>query len=133
MGDSMVVANWGNGSWPIHDAKYERIYKRIWHLFDTLLWGTLGIFPLADASDFTMHIYREQNTLADALANKARDYGTRWHFADTFDDNLIPTIYCQVDGSWREGHAGCGAILFAPSNPSDVRADDPDAEVLAFL
>ena len=50
-----------------------------------------------------------------------------------FGERRFSTVYCQVDGSFKEGKAGCGAILFAPSSPIEVKTDDPEAEVLAFI
>ena len=86
----------------------------------------------ADGEDLCHHIYRENNTYADALANKARQSGDVLFLSDRFTAGLCNRIYAQVDGSSSDGTGGADVILFVSSNDHVLTADDPHAEVVAF-
>ena len=129
LGDSKIVSQWANATSSIKELEYVNIFKRIWNLYSKLP----SIRPLVDGEDLFHHIFREHNTCADSLANKARQSGDVLFFSEIFKARPRLHTYAQVDGSSSDGVGGAGAIIFLSSNNHVLRADDPQAEVIACV
>ena len=109
--DSDLVTSWVNGEWQVNDA--ARLVD-VQQLQDTLAEWQLGglVRPWSLHSPFCRWISREDNEIADALANAALDFEqgfvTWFAFPSEFDDVVL-----HSDGASRgnPGPASCAAVI----------------------
>ena len=64
-GDSMLVTRQVTGVWACRSTNLQADYQRCWKLYETI--REMGVDLRVE------HIYREFNTVADALSNEAVD------------------------------------------------------------
>ena len=85
-----------------HRHEYFNVFSQIWNMCSQLP----NIHPPTDGDDFSHHIFREHNTYADALANKARPSGNVFNFSNRYMTQGCTRAYAQVDGSMNYGVGG---------------------------
>ena len=104
--DSRTVVGWVNGTMKICNTAYRTACGSLqdyWHWLNV----AKTCLPAADCTDYALHVYREHNKKADALAAKG-------HGADV-DVKIRPTDYTYYRvwsvGSHRSGSLSIGVLI----------------------
>ena len=109
-GDNKLVTGWTRGDAPVYHKPYR---KRVARLQNTLQrWHEMGLMPPAEGEDLIRHIFREDNTRADALVKGAKKYGGRgkW-FQGNLQGQQIVAYRGQFDGGKDQNAVGVGWVL----------------------
>ena len=121
VGDSQLVLNWMNGYAAVDSHAYvERVATLVNEVAQAWSFGT--IVPRIASSDWWRHIYRELNTKADALANRAMDRRESTASACLMMPSKPKRLCAWFDGGVRDSSlSSCGWLLEASwSEPSEA-------------
>ena len=102
-----------NGQWQVCGAAAKtfsfNFMEGIWTAIRRLQTGRpIPVVPATDESDFMVHVFRERNSLADCLANKARQAGNCFSVENV---EVCNNLIFHMDGSHTEESTGLGVIL----------------------
>jgi hypothetical protein len=127
LSDSELVVNWILGKAKMTDNHYRKRVSAIQNSVESM-WQEGLILPRAPWMDLFRHIYREQNTLADAAAKTA--FEKRANFWEEFlameklRDGHPKYVRIFTDGSHKDGLAAMGYVVLAAWNDLDMKSSE---------
>jgi len=125
IGDSMLVANWANGVWPVRNEKYYEDIIDCCNILKTF--ADVGWEPRQPHCNFVRHVHREHNTVADSLASAGKNMPKEDVVILQYEYNRDKARF--VRAHWDGGH-GENEIFVGVGLHIDYSFETPHAETI---